>query len=341
MRDLLPDLMDCALRHADYADARHVCSLSECVATRNGDLDEVERTEEEGLGVRVRVGGAWGFAATRKLTREAAEAALRRAVAVARAQPAAPPGAIAPEEPARGSWRSAAERDPFAVPLEDKAAVLLAADEAMRRQPGIGVTRARFAAYRQERTFASTEGALCDQVATECGGGMEATAIDGAESQVRSYPASHEGDVRQAGYEFFAGLELEREAPRVAEEAVALLSAPPCPAGRMTIVLGGHQLALQLHESVGHAVELDRVLGMEASYAGTSFVSVEDRDRLRYGSELMNVTADATAPGGLGSFAWDDGGVAARSTPVVEGGGLRGFPPPRGAAPRAGRGRAG
>src|SRR5213595_59023 len=101
MRDLLPALMDSAERHADYADARYVSSLSEALSTRNGDLDEVERTEEEGLGVRVRVGGAWGFAATRELTREAAGAALRRAIDVARAQPAAPPGAIAPEEPAR------------------------------------------------------------------------------------------------------------------------------------------------------------------------------------------------------------------------------------------------
>jgi TldD protein len=336
MRDLLADLMDSAAGHADYADARHVRSLSESVATRNGELDEVERSDEEGLGVRVRVGGAWGFAATRELTREAAETALRRAIDVARAQPAAPPGAIAPEEPAHGSWRSTAERDPFEVPLEDKAKLLLAADAAMRSQAGISVTRAHFAAWRQESAFASTEGALCDQVATECGGGIEATAVDGAESQVRSYPASHEGDVRQAGYEHFAALELEREAPRVAEEAVALLSAPPCPAGRTTIVLGGHQLALQVHESVGHAVELDRVLGMEASYAGTSFVSVEDRDTLRYGSELMNVSADATAAGGLGSFGWDDEGVAARSAPIVEAGVLRGFLSSRETAPRAG-----
>src|SRR5437764_374773 len=186
MRDLLADLMDSAAAHADYADARHVRSRSESVATRNGELDEIERGDAEGLGVRVRVGGAWGFAATRELTRAAAEAALRRALDVARAQPAAAAEAFAPEEPARGSWRSPMERDLFEVPLEDKAAVLLAAGAAMRRQPGIGMTRARFVAYRQERAFASTEGALCDQVATECGGLIEATAVNGAESQVRS-----------------------------------------------------------------------------------------------------------------------------------------------------------
>src|SRR5438067_8531443 len=314
MRDLLSDLMDSAARHGDYADARHVHSVRQSLATRNGELEEIENGDAEGIGVRVRVGGAWGFAATRDVSRAGAEDALLRAVQVARAQPAAPALPPAPVEPAHGSWRSPVERDPFEVPLEDKAAVLLAADRAMRGDPRVSVTRAHFVAFRDDRTFASTEGALCDQVTTECGGGIAATAVDGGESQVRSYPASFRGDVRQAGYEHFTGLELERHAPRVAEEAVALLSAPACPAGRETVVLDGQQLALQLHESVGHAVELDRVLGMEASYAGTSFLSVEDLGNLRYGSELMNVTADARLPGGLGTFAWDDEGAPAAST---------------------------
>src|SRR4051794_5909585 len=121
MRDLLWDLMDSASGHAEYADARHVRSLSESISTRNGALEEVERTEQEGVGVRVRVGGAWGFAATREATPAAAEAALRRAIDVARAQPAAPAAELAPTKPAHGSWRSTAERDPFEVPVEDKA----------------------------------------------------------------------------------------------------------------------------------------------------------------------------------------------------------------------------
>src|SRR5882724_10212463 len=105
MRDLLPALMDSAARHAEYADARHVISVAEAVSTRNGELDEVERDEEEGVGVRVRVGGAWGFAATRETTRQAVEDALRRALDVARAQPAVPAGDLAPADPAHGSWR--------------------------------------------------------------------------------------------------------------------------------------------------------------------------------------------------------------------------------------------
>jgi TldD protein len=142
---------------------------------------------------------------------------------------------------------------------------------------------------------------------------------------VRSYPSSHGGDVAQAGYEHFLALDLPGNAARVADEAIALLTAPVCPSGETTLILGSEQLALQIHESVGHASEGDRVLGGEASYAGTSFVSAEDRGRRRYGSDLMNVVADATTPGGLGSFAWDDEGVAAAATPVVTRGILTGF----------------
>ena len=334
--------MDSAARRADYADARAVRTTRRSISTRNGELDQVEDCEQEGVGVRVRVGGAWGFAATRGTGAAAAEEALARAVEIAEAQPSAPATALAPvAEPAQGAWRSAFERDPFEVPVADTAGALLAADAAMRGDPRIAVTRGNYMARRDERTFASTEGALCEQTTTECGGSIDATAVAEGESQVRSYPASLDHHVVQAGYEHFESLELERHAPRVAEEAVALLTAPPCAPGRQTVILDGHQLAMQLHESVGHATELDRVLGMEASYAGTSFLSVEDAGSLRYGSELMNVTADATLPGGLGTFAWDDEGVGAASTPLVSGGVLRGFLSSRETAARIGLDRSG
>ncbi len=310
---------------ADYADARHVHTRTERISTRNGRLDEMERHESEGIGVRVRVGGAWGFAATRETTRAGAQEALQRALAIAEAQPAAEPAPLAPVEPSRGSWSSTCERDPFSVPSDDKLAVLMAADEAMRADSRVAVTRAHFTALRETRTFASTEGALTEQQVTECGGGIAALAVAGEESQVRSYPASFRGDIAQAGYEHFAALGLPENGARVGEEAVALLTAPACPAGRATVILEGQQLALQVHESVGHAVELDRILRDEASYAGTSFVSPEDLGRLRYGSRAMNVTADATSPGGLGSFAWDDEGVPGQATQIVGDGTLRGF----------------
>ncbi|MBD0330817.1 MAG: TldD/PmbA family protein [Thermoleophilia bacterium] len=317
--------MDGAASHADYADARFVDSIAERIATRNGRVEEVARSRSAGVGVRVRLGGAWGFAATRDGDRRSVERALDRALELARAQPAAPDARLVPEPPARGSFESPTGIDPFAVPVADKLDVLAAADDAMRGDPRLKVTSAHFLAFRDERLFASTEGALCEQRTSQCGGGIVAVASDDLESQIRSYPASFRGDVAQSGYEHFAGLDLAGNAPRVAEEAVRLLDAPSCPAERTTLILDGEQLALQLHESVGHAVELDRVLGSETSYAGGSFLSPADLDSLRYGSPLMNVTADATLDGGLGTFAWDDEGVPGRCVPIVREGMLRGF----------------
>jgi TldD protein len=325
VRDLLADLIESARARAGYADARFVRSRVERLSTRNGTLDQLDSRESEGIGVRVRVGGAWGFAAVRGTDRRDAEAALSRALAIAEAQPAFPEETpLAPEPPAQGEWANPVERDPFEVPLEDKLSILLAADAGLRTEPGVNLTLAHFSAFHTEKIFASTEGALCEQRITECGGGIAAVAVDG-DSQTRSYPASHGGHVAQAGYEHFLELELPGHAPRVASEAVALLAAPACPPGRRTLILAGEQLGLQVHESVGHAVELDRILGREASYAGTSFVPVDGIGSLRFGSEHVSVTADATNAGGLGSFRWDDEGVEGRPVPIVRDGVLAGF----------------
>jgi TldD protein len=325
VKDLLEDLMDSAARSADYADARFVRSRSESLSTRNGALDQLDSQESEGIGVRVRVGGAWGFAGVRGTDRAGAEAALRRALAVAAAQPATPGAPLAAEPPARGEYTSPAERDPFEIGLEEKLGVLMAADAGLRTSPAVALTLARYQAVRVEKLFASTEGALCEQRITECGGGLAVVAVDGEESQIRSYPASHGGHVAQGGYEHFVSLDLAGHAPRVSAEAVGLLHAPACPPGRRTLLLAGEQLGLQVHESIGHAVELDRVLGREASYAGTSFVGAGAIGDLRIGSELVSVTADATNPGGLGSFRWDDEGVEGRAVPIVREGVLAGF----------------
>jgi TldD protein len=341
VKDLLRDLMDSAARRAEYADARFVRTRAENLSTRNGALDQLDSHESEGIGVRVRVGGAWGFAAARGHDRRDAEAALERALAVAAAQPAVAGAALAPEPPAQGLWENRVERDPFGVPLEDKLAVLAATDAGLRTEPGVNLTVARFQAVRVEKLFASTDGALCEQRTTECGGGVSAVAVDGDESQIRSYPASHGGHVAQAGYEHFLALDLPGVAPRVSEEAVALLAAPACPPAHTTLVLAGEQLGLQVHESVGHAVELDRVLGREASYAGTSFVPVAGLGTLRFGSECVNVTADATSPGGLGSYGWDDEGVEGRPLPIVRDGVLAGFLSSRETATEVGLGRSG
>ncbi|HEX6714748.1 MAG TPA: TldD/PmbA family protein [Thermoleophilaceae bacterium] len=325
MHDRLSDLMDSASARGAYADARFVRERSEWLATRNGEVDDLYRNEEEGIGVRVRVGGAWGFAATRDTSRAGTEAALARALAIAHAQPRAEPTPLAPEPPAHGRHRGGAGTDPFEVPLERKLERLLEADAALGTDARLSLRQAYFSAYARDTVFASTEGALFDQSVMETGGGLGATATERDEVQVRSFPGSHRGDTVQAGYEHFDSMELVAAAPRVAEEAIALLTAEPCPSTTTTLIVDGEQLALQVHESVGHAVELDRVLGGEASYAGISWVPPDAIGKLQYGSELMNVTADATSPGGLGSYRWDDEGVEGRALPIVRDGVLRGF----------------
>ncbi|MEJ7789626.1 MAG: TldD/PmbA family protein [Thermoleophilaceae bacterium] len=337
----LEELIDSASRHAAYADARHVRTRREAVTLRNGALGSVNNHEEEGFGVRVRVGGAWGFAASRGSERDAGEDALRRALAVAEAQPRSEERPLAPEPAARGSFSSPVRVDPFAVSLEDKLALLAEADTLMRAEPRVSVAMSQMSAKEEEKAFASTDGAACRQRLTECGGGIQAIAVGEGATQIRSYPGSHSGQVAQTGYEHVLALDLPGNAPWVAAEAAALLDAPRCPAGRTTLVLAGEQLALQIHESVGHAIELDRVLGGEASYAGTSFVPADGAGSLRYGSEHMDVTADATLPGALGSFRWDDEGVGAQTLPIVREGVLRGFLSSRESAAEIGLPRSG
>jgi TldD protein len=307
---------------AEYADARVVLRRDQRVATRNRAVDDVADGESAGVGVRVLVGGAWGFACTSEL--EHAAGTALRAVAFAAASPARHARRLAPIDPPNGTWRAPMEIDPFAISVADKVAHCLRAEESMRHAD-VKVTEAFVGARRETKWFASSEGAATEQVTVQTGAGIDATAVADGGYQVRSYPSQGSGSTEQAGWEHVLALELEREAPRVAEQAAALLRADRCPATVTTIVVDSDQAELQLHESVGHPTELDRVLGSEAAYAGTSFLHPSDLGTLRYGSELMNVTADATTPGGLGTFAWDDEGVAAERRPIVREGVLVGW----------------
>lgn len=320
----LAALMDTAAGACEYAEARRVARRTERLRVRNGAVERVEARERAGIGIRVRVGGAWGFAATDDLAPPAAERALARALAVARDLPRTRATPLTPVHPASGRWSGPVAEDPFALSLDDKLALLVAASEALRTDARIVRADAGLISEQTETAFASTEGAKLTQARTECAAGLQAVAVEGDEVQVRSYPAAHEGGAGAAGFELVRSLRLAEEAPRVADEALALLTAPVCPAGRHTVVLDGDQVALQVHESVGHALELDRILLGEASYAGTSWVPVSGLGSLRYGSPAMHVTADATLPGGLGSFGWDDEGVPAQRTALVTEGILRG-----------------
>lgn len=320
--DLLTEAIASAPARCSYVEARHVATDTESQLVRNGHVGQVETDTVAGIGVRVRVGGGWGFAATREETAAGVEAALLQALAIAESQPATRGIALAAVDPARGHWAGVCAIDPFAVSLEDKLELLFAADAALRGDPRIVRTDAEASSRRARTTFVSSDGAACTQDRVECGAAISVIALDGAELQVRSYP-SLTGSAACAGWEHVLGLDLLAHAPRVAAEAIELLSAPLCPARQATLILGGEQLALQIHESIGHALELDRVLLGEAAYAGTSWISPADLGQIRYGSDQLQITADATLPGGLGSFGWDDEGVAAKRTPLIEHGLLR------------------
>ncbi len=341
MRELCEQAVAAALgAGASYADARVVVRRSQVVGTRNQRVERLDDAESEGIGVRVLVGGAWGFAGDRRLSSEGAEDAAARACAFARAAPGGHHRELAPIEPAQGEFRTTVERDPFAVSVADKVDLCLGAERALQHDD-VKVTAASVRAQREHKFFVSSEGAAIEQELVECGGGIDAMAAGEGITQIRSYPSAHGGSSAQAGWEFVESLGLEREAPRVGEQAAALLRADPCPSGLMTIVVDAEQMELQVHESVGHPTELDRIYGTEAAYAGTSFVKPEDLGSLRYGSEHMNVTADSTTPGGLGTFGFDDEGVPAAREAVVSEGILTGFLTSRETAARIGRGTGG
>jgi TldD protein len=317
-----------------------VIRRSQVVGTRNQRVERLDDAESEGIGVRVLVDGAWGFACDRRLDAEGGPAAAAKAAAFAKAASGGRQRALAPLATTQGEYRTQMLKDPFAVSLADKAELCLRAERALAHED-VKVTTASVRAQREHKVFVSSEGASIEQELVECGGGIDAFATRDGITQIRSHPSAHGGSSSQAGWEYVESLALEREAPRVAEQAAALLRADPCPSGVMTVVIDAEQTQLQVHESVGHPTELDRVYGTEAAYAGTSFLKPGDLGSLRYGSEHMNITADATTPGGLGTFGFDDEGVPAQREPVVAEGVLSGFLTSRETAARIGSGSGG
>jgi TldD protein len=340
MRDLTDRALDTATaRGAAYADIRVVRRLEESISIKTGAVEGVASGESEGFGIRVLVDGAWGFAASHVLTASEADRVAGEAVRIAQASATALRNQTRLDDrpPAHGAYQTPLREDPFAVPLETKIADLLAADRAAAAVQGIAFTESTYAAQREWKTFAATDGSLTEQVITHVGAGIEANAVDGDEHQRRSYPDSG-GGWGAGGYEIVRAQGLKERAGPLAEEAVELLTAPQCPSGRFTIVLDPSQLYLQVHESCGHPSELDRVYGTEASYAGTSFLTTDKLDEgFRYGSDLVDIVADATAPGGMGTFGWDDEGVAAQAVPLVQNGIFVGYLSSRETAPRIGR----
>ncbi|MGH3660864.1 MAG: TldD/PmbA family protein [Micromonosporaceae bacterium] len=301
---------------ASYADARVIRRRSETMSARNSEVEDLAQNESSGLGVRALVGSSWGFRATPDLTAAGAAQAGRTAteIATASASVAGPPLRLIPTPARTDSWANPFRIDPDSVAISDKGDLLVAATKLMTEH-GADLAEASYVTWDIGIWLVSSEGHRIDQRRRQCGGAASATVIGEHETQRRSL-----GDTGTAGWELVEGLDLLGNAPRLAEEARALLSAPPCPAGTTDLILGGAQMMMQIHESVGHAIELDRILGWEAAFAGTSWLDLAQLGSLRYGSELMNITADPTIEGALGSFGYDDEGTPAQARDIVKDG---------------------
>jgi TldD protein len=320
MKDLIQNILDLAkLKRVAYADIRIVRRQNEEIEVKNGRAEALVHDEDFGFGIRVLFQGAWGFACSSKLSKREMETVFGKALKIAKASSKAKGKEILflYASPVIDKYQTPISIDPFEVTPETKLNLLLKADEVIRRNKKVKISEAFMGSYKMGKTFASTEGSYIEQEIVECGAGISATSIEGSEVQVRSYPNSFRGNFATQGYEWIEKLALQDKAESVAEEASQLLSAKPCPSKTTTLILDSSQLALQIHESIGHPIELDRILGTEASYAGTSFLKPEMVGHFKYGSERVNIFADATCPGGLGTFGYDDEGVKGQRVPII------------------------
>ena len=344
MRDLALHALDAAKASGvTYADVRVQDIRSRAITTKNGKIGQIGAGESMGLGIRVIAGGCWGFAATDDLTKAGIEKAAGLAIAIARSGALAKKRdvVLAAEDAHQGVWAGECAEDPFAIPVEQQAGLLLAIDAELQRNPGVTLAESSMSFTRTRQIFASSSGSLTDQTRTMSGAGFAAYAFKDDDIQKRSYPNSFGGQYQIKGYELIRELDLLAHAPRIAEEAVALHSADQCPEGEFDIILDSSQLGLQIHESIGHPIELDRVLGSEANYAGMSFLTLDKLNTLRYGSEIVNVVCDATPEHGpgLGAFAFDDEGVPAQRTDIIRAGQFVGYMTSRETAAAVGQNR--
>jgi TldD protein len=309
-------------KKVDYGDVRVVIRETESIVLKNGIIEALTHASDIGFGVRVLLNSAWGFASSNEIKKNVADRVIRNALSIARAS-ACVKGkeiSLSPLSPQKGSYRTDVEIDPMAISLEEKIELLLACDKAMRREKKVRVSESSLRLYKKKIYFASTDGSFTTQDFVHSGAEIKVYAMDKGELQSRSY-----GDYGQKGYEFITALRLLDNAPRIADEAAVLLQAEQCPEMKATVILDSDQMVLQVHESCGHPAELDRVLGTEASYAGTSFLTIDKLNSFRYGSDIVNIVADATVPGGLGTFGWDDEGVLGQRVHLVKHGMFVGY----------------
>jgi TldD protein len=320
---------------ASYADIRIEEIGEENITVGNGTVELLERSTDFGFGIRVIVNGAWGFAASADVDEESVRKVSEQAVEVARASSRVKGKdvVLSPVQKVTDTYHTPMVTDPFSIPLKEKLDYLLHIDGLIRGVSGVNQSEAYMSFIRRSKFFASSEGSVIQQTLTQSGGGISAAAMKShREMGKRSYPNSS-GQHQTKGYEMIRELEFEKNAQRIAQEAVALLSAKECPSKNTTVILDGPQLSLQIHESIGHALELDRVFGAERNFSGTSFATPDNLNKLKYGSDIVNVVNDSTCPYGLGTYGYDDEGVKACKSYLIKEGILVGYLSSRDTAP--------
>ncbi|MHA1121529.1 MAG: TldD/PmbA family protein [Candidatus Heimdallarchaeota archaeon] len=326
MRDLTQIALEtCSKEGASYADIRIITMTGEDIAIKRGNIESLNLRTVKGFGIRTIANGGLGFAGSYDITTNEIKRVAKLAVRIGKASGATRKNPIkfVDVKAVEDSYKTPFKKDPFSVPTEDKIEILVEADKRMREvNPEIiKMTQSDYRGHREDKIFASTEGAYITQQITFCGGGMACTAISpGTQPQRRSFPGSFRGNFSAEGYEYFESLNLLENVEKTAKEAIALTEAKACPTEKTTLLIDGHQLMLQIHESCGHPTELDRVLGTEAAFAGTSFMTPDLLGKLQYGSKLVNFVADSTSLTGLGTYGYDDEGVKAKKVDLVRDG---------------------
>ncbi|MBX9939949.1 MAG: TldD/PmbA family protein [Candidatus Obscuribacterales bacterium] len=311
---------------AEFADARLLNRQSEFIQTKNLKLAALTGGESQGIGIRILARGGWGFAASQDLSEKSIRRCAQEAYEIAKASGGCrhTPIKLVPEKPWRASWTSPHLIDPFSVELDEKLKILLDSAAAVLSVAGVTLAQGFLHFIKDHQFYANSEGALIDQLSIRSGCLVEATASGEGDQQRASYPCSF-GQYEQAGFEMVERWNLVGNAAKTGKLAVDLLKAEPCPKGNIDTIIGSSQLALQIHESMGHPSELDRALLQEINFAGASFLTPDKLGALKYGSDIVNLVADATAPGALGSFGFDDEGVQAQCVDLVKAGKFQGY----------------
>jgi TldD protein len=315
-----------AVRGAAYADVRFEDARSQRIEVRNGEVIALRDDVTRGYGIRALVDGSWGFASSDEFGGSGIDETAARAVSIAKASAAIgmPRIGQAPTDVQTGSFATKFEIDPDRVSLEQRVDLLLAAEYALHANPAIRTGRARLEVWRTQKEFFSTTGSRIEQDIRQIGSEIHALAVGEGDVQDRAWPGDR-GLYMSGGWEVVDRAGLIENAPRIGDEAAALLSAPQSPSKVCDIVLGGSQVSLQIHESCGHAAELDRALGWEANFSGTSFLDPKLLGKLRYGSPAVTIVVDNTLPGGLATCGWDDEGSPSTTSDIVRDGIFVGF----------------